>query len=272
MFSTSANLNLMINTVKKAGGAISRDFSEIEKLQISKKGVSDFVTNADFKSEKIIINELSRARPQYSFLLEESGEINNSDEKDDISYRWIVDPIDGTFNFMHGNPFFCISIGLEKRFGGNSEIIAGVVYAPIFNEIYFAEKGKGAFQIDYMGNQTRMRVSSRNCFNSALCATCDIYGSENSTHNKLIQKILKQKGKLRVFGSAILDMVFVACGKCEVFFQHSLKPWDVATGLILVREAGGIITNYKNDTASTLDSDLIVSNEALYSKIIKEVQ
>ena len=215
MKSISANLNIMIKASEKASKIIIRDFGEIEKLQVSKKSPTDFVTNTDIRVEKIIIEELKKAKPNFSLLSEEAGEENNKDSKN----TWILDPIDGTVNFLHGIPHFAISIALKS----DNEIISGLIFDPIKNEMFFAEKNNGAFF-----NNHRIRVSKKNDINDCLFATNDKIITELDFPN-------------RKSGCAALDMAYVAAGRYDGYFQKNLNLWDIAAGIILVKEAGGII-------------------------------
>ena len=215
MNSISANLNIMIKASEKASKVIIRDFGEIEKLQVSKKGPKDFVTNSDLKVEKIIIEELKKARPNYSFISEEKGKEKGKDQNN----IWIIDPIDGTVNFLHGIPHFAISIALKS----NDEIVSGLIYDPIKDEIFFAEKNNGAFF-----NNQRIRVSSKNKIDECLFATSG--------------KIKKDFDfSYRKSGCAALDMAYVAAGRYDGYFQNNLNIWDIAAGILLVKEAGGVI-------------------------------
>ena len=217
MNSISANLNIMIKASEKASKVLIRDFGEVEKLQVSIKGPSDFVSNADKKAEKIIIEELSKSRKKYSILSEEVGKINKSDT-DNI---WIIDPIDGTTNFLHGIPHFAISIALKSK----NEIISGLIFDPIKNEMFYAEKNNGA----YFNNQ-RIRVSKKKKIENCLFATG---GKEE----------IKSNLNTRKSGSAALDMAYVAAGRYDGCFQDHLHLWDIAAGIILVKEAGGKIND-----------------------------
>ena len=217
MNSISANLNIMIKASEKASKVLIRDFGEVEKLQVSIKGPSDFVSNADKKAEKIIIEELSKSRKKYSILSEEVGEINNSDT-DNI---WIIDPIDGTTNFLHGIPHFAISIALKSK----NEIISGLIFDPIKNEMFYAEKNNGAYFNNY-----RIRVSKKKKIENCLFATG---GKEE----------IKSNLNTRKSGSAALDMAYVAAGRYDGCFQDHLHLWDIAAGIILVKEAGGKIND-----------------------------
>jgi len=215
MNSISANLNLMIKASEKASKILIRDFGEIEKLQVSKKGPKDFVTNSDLKAEKIIIEELKKSRPNYSIISEENGIENNKDPKN----TWIIDPIDGTINFLHGIPHFAISIALKS----NNEIISGLIFDPIKNEMFYAEKDNGSFF-----NNQRVRVSKKTQLSECLFATSGIINGELDI-------------QFRKSGSAALDMAYVASGRFDGYFQNNLNLWDIAAGIIIIKEAGGII-------------------------------
>jgi len=217
MNSISANLNIMIKASEKASKVLIRDFGEVEKLQVSIKGPSDFVSNADKKSEKIIIEELSKSRKKYSILSEEVGKINNSDTDN----MWIIDPIDGTTNFLHGIPHFAISIALKSK----NEIISGLIFDPIKNEMFYAEKNNGAYF-----NNHRIKVSKKKKIENCLFATG---GKEE----------IKSNLNTRKSGSAALDMAYVAAGRYDGCFQDHLHLWDIAAGIILVKEAGGKIND-----------------------------
>ena len=224
MNSISANLNVMIKASEKASKILIRDFGELEKLQVSKKGPRDFVTNADIKVEKIIINELKKARPHYSIISEENGIEKNKDKNN----SWIIDPIDGTINFLHGVPHFAISIALKS----NNEIVCGLIFDPIKDEMFYAEKNNGAFY-----NNQRIRVSKKNDINECLFGFGKIEGEKNLS--------------FRRSGCAALDMAYVASGRYDGYYQTNLNLWDIAAGIILIKEAGGIIneidlTNMKN--------------------------
>ena len=238
MKSISANLNIMIKASEKASKILIRDFGEIENLQVSKKGPRDFVTNSDIKVEKIIFEELKKARPNYSFISEEKGLENNKDE----SNTWIIDPIDGTTNFLHGIPHFAISIALKT----NNEIISGLIYDPIKDEMFFAEKNNGAFF-----NNHRIRVSKKNSINDCLFATG---GKINQDHDLPNRKS----------GCAALDMAYVASGRYDGYFQNDLNLWDIAAGIILIKEAGGIINNI--DLNQTQNLKVIASSTDISTK------
>ncbi len=232
MKTISANLNIMIKASDKASKILIRDFGEIEKLQVSKKGPKDFVTNSDLKTEKILIEELKKARPHYSILSEENG----YDENKDLKNTWIIDPIDGTVNFLHGIPHFAISIALKT----NDEIVSGLIYDPIKDEMFFAEKNNGAYF-----NNHRIRVSKRNDLNECLFVT--------GTRTKNEPDIT-----LRKSGCAALDMAYIASGRYDGYFQDGLNLWDIAAGIILIKEAGGIINDInlnKNENVKVIASN-----------------
>ena len=243
MNSISANLNIMIKASERASKILIRDFGEVEKLQVSKKGPSDFVTNSDLKTEKIIIDELQKAKPNYSIVSEENGIKNNKDKKN----TWIIDPIDGTVNFLHGIPHFAISIALKS----NDEIVSGLIFDPIKNEMFYAEKNNGA----YFNNQ-RIRVSKRNDINECLFVT----GGKKKDEIDL---------PFRKSGCAALDMAYVASGRYDGYFQSDLNIWDIAAGIILVKEAGGILNNI--DLTSNENIKIIASSANINAKLMKKL-
>ena len=254
----SANINVMVKACRKASKTLIRDFGEVEKLQVSLKGHGDFVTASDKKVEKIIIEELQKARPDYSILSEEVGEINK-----DESFRWIIDPIDGTANFLHGIPHFAISIGLEH----NKEIICGIIYDPIKDEMFVAEKGKGS----YLNNQ-RMRVSSRSKLKDCIIFTGGPkQNAENrelalKEYNNFSSKVLIP---IRKLGSASLDMAYVAAGRCDGFWQRNLNYWDVAAGIILVKESGGFVTDFSGESSYIQNKTILVTNSKINNEMIE---
>ena len=244
MQSISANLNVMIKAAEKASRALIRDFGEIEKLQVSIKGPTDFVSNADLKAEKIIIEELKKARPYYSIISEEDGSENNKDKE----HTWIIDPIDGTTNFLHGVPHFAISIALKY---GN-EIISGLIYDPIKDEMFYAEKDSGAFF-----NNQRIRVSKKKELNSCLFATGGVAKNEVDL-------------PLRKSGSAALDIAYVAAGRYDGYFQNDLNLWDIAAGIILVKEAGGMINEI--DLSQNKNIQIRASSMAIKDKMLEKLK
>ena len=244
MNSISANLNIMIKASEKASKILIRDFGEVEKLQISVKGPSDFVSNADIKAEKIIINELMKAKKNYSIISEEGGSKINSDSKN----VWIIDPIDGTTNFLHGVPHFAISIALKS----NNEIISGLIYDPIKDEMFYAEKNNGAFF-----NNQRIKVSKKKDIEACLFGT----GGKEKIEVDLIT---------RKSGSAALDMAYVAAGRYDGYFQNNLNLWDIAAGIVIVKEAGGIIN--KINLSENDNIKIRASSTAINEKMLKKLQ
>ena len=243
MNTISANLNIMIKASEKASKILVRDFGEIEKLQVKKKGPKDFVTNADIKVEKIIVEELKKARPNYSFITEENGIENNKDKQN----IWIIDPIDGTINFLHGIPHFAISIALKSA----NEIISGLIFDPIKNELFYAEKNNGAFF-----NNQRIRVSKKNNLDECLFATGGKFQNEVDL-------------SYRKSGCAALDMAYVASGRYDGFFQNNLNLWDIAAGIILIEEAGG--TMNKIDLSINENIKVIASSTDINGKMLKKL-
>jgi myo-inositol-1(or 4)-monophosphatase len=244
MNSISANLNVMIKASDKASKILIRDFGELEKLQVSKKGPKDFVTNSDIKVEKIIIEELKKARPNYSIISEENGVEMNKD----TSNSWIIDPIDGTVNFLHGIPHFAISIALKS----NGEIICGLIFDPIKDEMFFAEKDRGAFL-----NNKRLRVSKRNSLDDCLF-------SSNQEGVKFCDL------NMRYSGCAALDLAYVAAGRLDGFFHNKINLWDVAAGEILVKEAGGLVNDIHEFDINKID--IKASSDAIYAEMLKKLE
>ena len=244
MNSISPNLNIMIKASQKASKALIRDFGEIEKLQVSVKGPSNFVTNADTKAEKIIIEELMKAKKNYSIISEEDGSKINSDSEN----VWIIDPIDGTSNFLHGIPHFAISIALKS----NNEIISGLIYDPIKDEMFYAEKNNGAFF-----NNQRIKVSKKKEIENCLFATG---GKE-----KVISDFITRKT-----GSAALDMAYVAAGRYDGYFQNNLNLWDVAAGIIIIKEAGGIVNEINLSNHNNIK--IIASSSRINEKMLEKLK
>ena len=243
MNSISANLNIMIKAAEKASKILIRDFGELEKLQVSAKGPSDFVTNSDKKVEKILIEELIKSRKKFSILSEEIGKINNSD-KDNM---WIIDPIDGTTNFLHGVPHFAISIALKSK----DEIISGLIFDPIKNEMFYAEKNNGAFF-----NNKRIRVSKKKKIEECLFGT----GGKNELNFNL---------NTRKSGSAALDMAYVGAGRYDGYFQKNLNIWDIAAGIIIVKEAGGKINDIKYSDDKEIK--ILAGSNSIYDKMLEKL-
>lgn len=266
----SPHMTVMQNAAQKAARSLLRDFNEVEMLQVSIKGPGDFVSQADIRAEKTIRTELERARPGYGFLMEESG----ASGAENWSWRWIVDPLDGTTNFLHGIPHWAISIGLQKRNpNGEIELVAGLVYNPIANEMFWAEKGVGAFL-----NDRRLRVSARRDLSTSVFATGipRVMPTEKvgKSFVKTVQTLMPQIAGLRRFGSAALDLAWVAAGRYEGFWEFDLKPWDVAGGIIIIKEAGGYITDHHGNALDDmgLSVDIVAANAALFPQMRKIVE
>ena len=254
----SALLNVMIKSAQKAGRMLKRDFGEVERLQVSVKGPANFVTAADHRAEEIVREELERARPGYGFLGEEGGVREGSDK----THRWIVDPLDGTLNFLHSIPHFAISIGLERE----GTIIAGIVYNPANDELFTAERGKGAFL-----NDQRLRVASRKRLADAVVACALPHPSRGDAeltrneHNAVQEKI----AGLRRFGAASLDLAWVAAGRVDAYWERGLSPWDMAAGIALVREAGGYVTDLDDRDAMLATGGILAGNEAIHRDLLR---
>ena len=254
----SAVLNVMRAAVMKAGRALLRDFGEVEALQISQKGTADFVTAADLKVEKILREELEHARPGYCFVMEEGGIVEGPDK----SHRWIIDPIDGTTNFIHSLPQFAISVALER----DGQLAAGIVYAPVLNEFFWAEKGRGAWL-----NDKRLRVAGRRKLSECIFAT-GVPFADRPGHELFLSElaqVMKRTAGVRRFGAASLDLAYVAAGRFDGFWEHGLKPWDIAAGTLLVREAGGLVTDEAGSNDVIEASAIIAANLDLHPEIMK---
>ncbi len=247
----SANINVMVRAAQKAARSLLHDFNEVEQLQVVTKGLGDFVSTADKSAEKIIVAELKKARPDYGFLLEEGGEIKGTDEK----FRFIVDPLDGTTNFLHGIPHFAISIGLQYM----DEIIAGVIYDPAKDELFWAEKGQGAFL-----NSRRLRVSGRKKLDESLFATGIPFGDHGDREQFVrdLNKIMPLVAGVRRMGASSLDLAYVAAGRYECYFEEHIYPWDIAAGLLMVREAGGFVRELRSVGMDMLNKRSILAMNA----------
>ena len=252
----SPQINLISKACLKASKSLIRDFGEIENLQVSSKGPGDFVSSADKRTEKILIEELQKAHPEYGIVTEERGIINKSN----INNRWIIDPIDGTMNFLNGVPQFAISIGYEE----NGEIICGVIFNPITNEMFIAEKGNGAYL-----NNSRMRVSNKKKIKDALLVT----GGPKGT-SKIKEKIFSEYinvsnnvSNVRKFGSAALDMAYVACGRFDGYWQRELNYWDIAAGIIILKEAGGFVDFFEDDENLPFKKNILATNANIHDEL-----
>ena len=241
----------------KASKSLIRDFGEIENLQVSAKGPGDFVTSADRRTEKILIDELQKAHPEYGIITEETGIINKSNTKN----RWIVDPIDGTMNFLNGVPQFAISIGYEE----DGEIKCGVIFNPIMNEMFCAEKGNGAYL-----NNSRIRVSNKKKIKDALLATGGPKGA-SKIKDKIFSEYLKVSNNvnsnIRKFGSAALDIAYVACGRFDGYWQRELNYWDIAAGIIILKEAGGLVDFFEKNANSPFNKNIIATNSNIHEEL-----
>ena len=254
MSQASANLNIMIKAARRASRGLLRDFGEVENLQVSSKAAGDFVSKADIKAEEIIYEELSEARPNYGWVGEESEEKKGRDP----TRRWIVDPLDGTSNFLHGIPHWAISIGLEYK----KEIIAGVIYDPIKDEMFTAEKGQGAWL-----NDRRLRVSDRTDMIEMLFATGLPFGGKEGLRNTLeeLDKLMPKCAGVRRQGAAALDLAYVAAGRLDGYWEKGLKAWDIAAGLVIAKEAGALIEGFASPLESPLLSgSLICANNLIF--------
>jgi myo-inositol-1(or 4)-monophosphatase len=257
----SPALNVMANAALKASRGLLRDFGEVEQLQVSLKGPSDFVSNADLKAERTIKQELTRARPNYGLLFEEGGAAEGSDP----SHRWIVDPLDGTTNFLHGIPHFAISIALERE----GEIVAGLIYEPTRNEMFVAEKGNGAFV-----NDRRLRVSARRQLGEAVIGTGLPFRGrgDHDAYLPTLRAVMAETSGVRRMGAAALDLAYVAAGRYDGFWEFGLKPWDIAAGLLMVREAGGYVSEIGGGDVM-VSGDILAANDHLHlplAALIKE--
>lgn len=258
MAQRSALLNVMTAAANKAARGLVRDFGEIENLQVSKKGTADFVSTADKKAEKVIVRELLKGRPRYGFLLEEGGEIEGTD----TSNRWIVDPLDGTTNLLHGIPHFSISIALER----DGELVAGVIYEPVYDQIFWAEKGQGAYL-----NGRRIRVSARRSLEESLFATGIPFAGrkDHGRFLKQLEAVMAVSAGVRRFGSAALDLAYVAAGRYEGFWEIGLHAWDMAAGIVLVREAGGFTSEFDGGNGMIASGEIIAANDRLHERFLK---
>ena len=252
----SATINVMAAAALKAARGLIRDFGEVEQLQVSLKGPGEFVSVADTKAEKVLRTELAKARPGYGFLMEESGSSPGSD----THHRWIVDPLDGTTNFLHGIPHFAISLALER----DGEIVAGVIYEPLRDEMFWAEKGAGAFL-----NDRRLRVSARRQLAEALIGTGIPFVGRGDHPSFLatLGAVMDATSGIRRLGVASLDLAYVAAGRLDGYWEFNLSPWDLAAGILLVREAGGYVTDMAGGSGMLASGDVIAANDHLHSPL-----
>ena len=258
----SALLNIMVTAALKAGRSLKKDFGEVENLQVSVKGPADFVTNADKAAEKIVHAELSKARPTYGFLMEEGGEIKGSDGQ----HRWIIDPLDGTTNFLHGVPLFAVAIALQR----GDEIVASVIYNPVTEELFVAEKGGGA----WLDDKKRLRVAGRKHLADALVVTGINSRARPSDLLQLRQmmQINPAISGMRRTGSASTDLAWLAAGRFDAYWEAGLAPWDVAPGWLLLREAGGTMSDFSGGAGSIWNGEVVAGNEIIHGQLLKIIK
>jgi myo-inositol-1(or 4)-monophosphatase len=254
----SALINVMVKAARRAGRSLKRDLGEIENLQVSLKGPANFVSAADRRAEQMLYDDLIKARPGYGFLGEEGGTREGTDK----SNTWIVDPLDGTTNFLHGIPQFAISIGLQRE----GTIVAGVIYNPGNEELYIAERGKGAFL-----NDTRLRVAGRKQLHDCViaCGLPHIGRGDHELSRREMAELQPRVAGLRRFGAASLDMAFVAAGRLDGYWERNLQPWDLAAGIIMVREAGGTVSGIDGNDTALATGNVVCGNETIQSELVK---
>jgi len=254
---STALMNVMSSAARKAGRALARDFGEVENLQVSQKGPANFVTAADLRAEETLHAELSHARPGYGFLMEERGVVEGPDK----SHRWIIDPLDGTTNFLHGIPLFSISIALER----DGELIAGLIYNPASGETFTAERGKGAYLDD-----RRIRVAARSALDNCVITT-GIPHRGRPDHDLFLSEcsgIMQRTAGLRRTGAASIDLAWLAAGRFDGFWERNLSPWDIAAGIVIVREAGGLISDIRGRQSMMQSGDIVAGNESVQRDLI----
>lgn len=257
----SALLNVMVQAAMKAGRSLSRDFGEVQNLQVSMKGPGDYVSQADRKAEEIVFAELSKARPGYAFLMEERGVVDGEDGQ----HRWIVDPLDGTTNFLHGIPLFAVSIALERQ----GQIVAGVVYNPAMDELYTTERGGGAFM-----NDRRLRVAGRAKLTDAVIG-CGVPHLGRGQHGNFLielRNVMAEVSGVRRLGSASLDLAYVAAGRMDGFWETGLSAWDIAAGALLIREAGGFVSDMDGGQDMLEAGSIVAGNELIQRALLKTVK
>jgi len=258
----SALLNVMVQAAIKAGKSLTRDFGEVENLQVSRKGPADFVSAADRRAEQIVFDELRKARPTYAFLMEEGGEVAGTDGQ----HRWIIDPLDGTTNFLHSIPLFAVAIALER----GDEIVASVIYNPVMDEMFTAEKGGGA----WLNERKRLRVAARRHLADAVVATGIkvMNPVEDALALRQVNHISPAVAGIRRSGSASTDLAWLAAGRFDAYWESQLKPWDVAPGLLMVKEAGGFVSDYAGVGGSVWNGQVVAGNEQIQALLLKEIR
>ncbi|HEY0918552.1 inositol monophosphatase family protein [Devosia sp.] len=258
----SALLNIMVQAATKAARSLTRDFNEVENLQVSRKGPADFVSLADKRAEQIVFDELRKARPTYAFLMEERGEVAGTDGQ----HRWIVDPLDGTTNFLHGIPVFAVAIALER----NGEIVASVVLNPAMDELYTAEKGGGA----WLNDRKRLRVGGRKHLADCVISTgINSRGSAGDVRQlRQLAQVAPAAAGIRRTGCAAIDLAWVAAGRFDAFWEDQLQPWDIAPGWLLLREAGGTMSDFAGKPGSIWNGQVIAGNEDVHGQLLKVIK
>jgi myo-inositol-1(or 4)-monophosphatase len=259
---TSPLMSVMINAARKAGKSLIRDFGEVEQLQVSIKGPANFVSAADHRAEQIIFDELAKSRPGYGFLMEERGAVDG----DDKTHRWIVDPLDGTTNFLHGIPMFCTAIGLERE----GQVVAGLIYNPVMDEMFMAERGKGAFMADRTGRDRRLRVAARKTLGDCVVAT-GIPHRGRPRHDRFLKEatyMMKEIAGIRRSGSAALDLAWTAAGRFDGYWEHEIQPWDMAAGIIIMREAGGIVSDLDGGLDMFTTGGICAGNQVIQKALV----
>ncbi len=259
MATRTAIINVMAKSCYKVSRSLIRDFGEVEQLQVSRKGPRDFVSTANSAAAKKLIEDLSRARPDYGFVVKDNGTIKTRDPK---NRRWMIDPLSGTGNFLHGIPHWAISIGLEEE----SELVAGVIYDPTRDELFWAEKGVGAYL-----NDKRIRVSERRDLTDCLIAAGTFFDNtlDNQQYSPRLQLLATKTADIRHFGPASLDLAYVAAGRCDGFWKNQVKPWDIAAGIIIVKEAGGYISDSAGSNCMMSSGDIVAANSKIHHLLLK---
>ncbi len=253
----------MTKAVRLASVKLLRDFGEVGNLRVSRKGTNDFVTSADMRTEKVLHEELLRARPKFGFLMEEKGEVKGVDAE----MRWVIDPLDGTTNFIHTIPYFCISVALEKRIDDKkSDILAGVIYDPVHDEMFAAEKNNGAFM-----NNRRLQVSERRDVEESLLVTAPLHKErkEYSDALAMLQAVSAQRAIVRTAGATALDLAYIAAGRYDGGWHNSFQRWDIAAGKLLVREAGGVVSEIGGGDSPFVGGTLVAANSSLHTRLNK---
>ncbi|MBD8066899.1 inositol monophosphatase [Devosia sp. PTR5] len=258
----SALLNVMVSAAVKAGKSLVRDFNEVENLQVSRKGPADFVSKADLRAEQIVFDELRKARPTYAFLMEEGGQVAGTDGQ----HTWIVDPLDGTTNFLHSIPLFAVAIALQR----GDEIVASVIYNPVMDEMFTAEKGGGA----WLADRKRLRVAGRRHLSDAVVSTgIKTQGTSNDALQlRQLASINPAVAGIRRGGSISIDMAWLAAGRFDALWEAGLQPWDVAPGFLMIREAGGLVTDFAGQPGSVWNGQVVAGNETLQGALLKEIK